>query len=58
MIIDKCLSDKLNGEYTFVSFEYSIKIVSDVYYQPGLLKIVTILGKNENSRKNDKIIII
>ena len=55
-ITKKIEYEKLNGDYTFVSFEYSIKIVSYIYNNTILVR--TILGKSENSKKSDKIILI
>ena len=53
-IIDKCDIDKLQGDYSFISFKYSTKIVCVIKNKS--IYIITILGKNENL-KNDKIII-
>jgi len=43
-IINKAINDNLLGNYTFISFKYSIKVVSFICVNN--LKIITILGKN------------
>lgn len=55
-IIIKIENDKLIGNYTFVSFKYSAKIVTKTSNK--ILKIITILGKDEKIKNNDKIIVI
>ena len=57
-IVQKCEGDNLNGNYTFVDIKYSIKLVTDVDNNNKELLIITILGKNEYSRKNDILIVI
>ena len=55
-LINKVETNNLIGDYTFVSFQYSVKIVTRV--KDLKIKIITVLGKNENSKKKDKIVII
>ena len=55
-ITKKIEDEKLTGDYTFVSFEYSIKIVSYIHINTILVR--TILGKNEKIKVKDKIIFI
>ena len=55
-IVKKCDVDKLQGDYTFVSFKYSIKIIS--YIKGNEILVRTILGKDESIKKYDKIILI
>lgn len=55
-IIIKCNSENIKGEYIFVSFKYSIKIVSKIINKK--LRIITILGKNEKIKENNKTILI
>jgi hypothetical protein len=54
-IIEKCNIQKLQGDYTFVSFKYSIKVICAI--KNNSIYIITILGKDEKL-KNDKIILI
>jgi hypothetical protein len=54
-IIEECDNKKIQGDITFVSFKYSIKVICVI--KGNSLYIVTVLGKDENL-KNDKIIII
>ncbi len=55
-IIIKCNNENIKGEYIFISFKYSIKIVSKIINKK--LRIITILGKNEKIKENNKIILI
>jgi hydrogenase maturation factor len=55
-ITRKIEDEKLTGDYVFVSFGYSIKIVSYIYMNTILVR--TILGKKENIKVNDKIVFV
>lgn len=55
-IIKKIEDDKLSGDYTFISFNYSIKLI--IRIKDFDIKIITALGKNENTKKKDKIILL
>lgn len=55
-IIEKCDIEKLQGDYVFISFKYSIKIICVV--KNNSIYVITILGKDEKIKNNDKIILI
>ena len=50
--------DNLNGDWVFVSFKYSFKIIIDIENTKNKILIITILGPNEKTKETKNIKVI